>query len=147
MRLVHDAIALRDELLDLAWREREAFVYEVEPLAESVARAVTLADQGGPVLLLDHYDNTASGGTMDTTEVLSEILAQKLEDVAVFGFYDPEVVAKLAAILKPDHGGVKQARLACHGQAPKCSKEAARSVSQTRNRGVASCPRRPLPPR
>ena len=30
---------LRDELLDRAWVEREAFVYEIEPLPQSVARA------------------------------------------------------------------------------------------------------------
>lgn len=87
----------RDELLESAWRDREAFVYEVEPLGESVERAKTLAEAGGPVLLLDHYDNTASGGTMDTTEVLAEILAQGLEDVAVFGFYDPDVVLEMEA--------------------------------------------------
>jgi microcystin degradation protein MlrC len=91
------ATRCRDELLETAWKEREAFVYHREPLSESVARAKTLADQGGPVLLLDHYDNTASGGTMDTTEVLAEILEQGLEDVAVFGFYDPEVVAAMTA--------------------------------------------------
>ena len=28
----------------------------------------------GPIVLLDHYDNCASGGTMDTTAVLAEIL-------------------------------------------------------------------------
>jgi len=89
---------LRDELLDQAWDDRASFVYRLEPLEESVARAKALGEsQGdGPVLLLDHYDNTASGGTMDTTEVLAEILRQGLEDVAVFGFYDPEVVAEMA---------------------------------------------------
>jgi microcystin degradation protein MlrC len=90
----------RDELLDSAWSERQAFVYQVEPLAESLARARTLAADAstdGPVLLLDHYDNTASGGTMDTTEVLAEVLAAGLDDVAVFGIYDPEAVAEMAA--------------------------------------------------
>ncbi len=93
------AVRLRDELLDSAWRDRAAFVYEVEPLADSVARAKALGEDGGdgPVLLLDHYDNTASGGTMDTTETLAEVLRQGLEDVAVFGFYDPEVVAQMEA--------------------------------------------------
>ena len=47
------------------------------------------------MLLLDHYDNTASGGTMDTTEVLAEILQQGLEDVAVFGIYDPAAVTAM----------------------------------------------------
>jgi microcystin degradation protein MlrC len=87
----------RDELLESAWSDRQAFVYQVKPLSESVERAKKLADEGGPVLLLDHYDNTASGGTMDTTEVLAEILEQGLEDVAVFGFYDPAVVLEMEA--------------------------------------------------
>lgn len=91
------ARAIRDELLDRAWAQREAFVYRVEPLAESVARgkALGLEPGHGPVILLDHYDNTASGGTMDTTEVLAEIVRQDLDDVAVFGFYDPAAVAEM----------------------------------------------------
>src|SRR5689334_19145201 len=64
---------LRDELLDRAWVEREAFVYKIEPLQQSVARAKAMppgTTGDGPVVLLDHYDNCASGGTMDTTVVL-----------------------------------------------------------------------------
>ena len=90
----------RDELLDSAWSERQTFVYQVEPLSESLTRARALAEDettDGPVLLLDHYDNTASGGTMDTTEVLAEVLSAGLEDVAMFGIYDPDAVAELAA--------------------------------------------------
>ena len=45
-----------------------------------------------PVVLLDHYDNCASGGTMDTTDTLREILRQGLEDVVFFGIYDPAAV-------------------------------------------------------
>lgn len=88
---------LRDELLDQAWKDRESFVYHLEPLEESLARAKQLAEEGGPVLLLDHYDNTASGGTMDTTEVLAQILEQGLEDVAVFGIFDPAAVRAMEA--------------------------------------------------
>ena len=86
---------LRDELLDRAWVEREAFVYKIGPLESSVARAKALPTptQGqGPIVLLDHYDNCASGGTMDTTAVLAEILRQGLEGVAVFAIYDPQAV-------------------------------------------------------
>lgn len=88
-----------NELLNSAWQDRKDFVYEVEPLAESMqrAKAAASASGDGPVIVLDHYDNTASGGTMDTTEVLSAVLAAGLEKVAVFGFYDPEVVAQMAA--------------------------------------------------
>jgi microcystin degradation protein MlrC len=89
---------LRDELLERAWSDREAFVYRVEPLAESLARAQSLAAAPGegPVVLLDHYDNTASGGTMDTTEVLAAVLDAGLDDAAFFAIYDPESVAAMA---------------------------------------------------
>ena len=83
---------LRDELLDRAWVERDAFVYQIEPLQQSVARAKAMPPGDGPVVLLDHYDNCASGGTMDTTVVLAEILRQGLEDVAAFAIYDPKAV-------------------------------------------------------
>jgi microcystin degradation protein MlrC len=51
----------------------------------------------GPVVLLDHYDNCASGGTMDTTVVLAEVLRQGLADVAAFAIYDPEAVQQAIA--------------------------------------------------
>ena len=90
-----------DELLDQAWQDREKFIYHIEDLATSMQRAqvatATDTTADGPVILLDHYDNTASGGTMDTTEVLQAILDAGLEDVAVFGFYDPDVVAAMIA--------------------------------------------------
>src|SRR5205823_10964172 len=35
---------LRDELLDRAWVERKAFVYRIEPLQHSVARAKAIPD-------------------------------------------------------------------------------------------------------
>jgi microcystin degradation protein MlrC len=96
-RLAED---LRDELLGRAWVEREAFVYKIEPLQQSVARARSMpAPQPGegPIVLLDHYDNCASGGTMDTTAVLAEIMRQGLEDVAAFAIYDPEAVQQAIA--------------------------------------------------
>ena len=83
----------RDELLAMAWAQREAFVYQLEPLAESVARAAQLqAERDGPIVLLDHYDNAASGGTMDTTATLAEILRQGLDNVAAFAIFDPQAV-------------------------------------------------------
>ena len=96
---VEKAGSLRDELLEMAWRDREAFVYGIEPLSESVGKANAAADAPGtgPVILLDHYDNTASGGSMDTTEVLREIIEQGLEDVAAFGIFDPEAVEQMIA--------------------------------------------------
>ncbi len=84
-----------DELLAMAWAEREKFVYKIEPLAESLARAKTLTD--GPVVLLDHYDNAASGGTMDCMTVLRAILDVNIENVAAFAIHDPEAVRTMIA--------------------------------------------------
>ena len=90
-----------DELLQMAWDGREAFVYRIEPLAESMARAQRLAADkppgSGPVVLLDHSDNCASGGTMDTMTVLGAILDAGLEDVAAFAVYDPQAVQQMIA--------------------------------------------------
>ena len=91
---------LRDELLDRAWVEREAFVYKIEPLKEALARAQAMPTPSageGPIVLLDHYDNCASGGTMDTTVVLGEILKMGLENVAAFAIYDPDAVKQAIA--------------------------------------------------
>ena len=89
------AETLRDELLAMAWAEREAFVYRAEPLAVSMARAKALDE--GPVVLLDHCDNAASGGTMDTTTVLAAILEAGLENVAAFAIHDPAAVREMIA--------------------------------------------------
>lgn len=90
-----------DELLDMAWRAREQFVYRVEPLAESMARARALGDArppgSGPVVLLDHSDNCASGGTMDTMTVLGAMLDAGLEDAAAFAIFDPAAVQQMIA--------------------------------------------------
>lgn len=85
----------RDELLRLAWDSRAQWVYPVEPLAQSVARAKAMTNF--PVVLLDHYDNTASGGTMDTTAVLAAVLKQGLRQVAFFAIYDPQAVQQAIA--------------------------------------------------
>ena len=85
----------RDELLDFAWAQREAFVYEIEPLEQSLARAK--AATKGPVVVLDHYDNAASGGTMDTMAVLGGVLDAGLENVAVFAIHDPGAVREMIA--------------------------------------------------
>ena len=87
------ARALCDELLDMAWQAREQFVYRVEPLAQSLRRARDMS--GRPVVLLDHYDNCASGGTMDTMAVLGGILDAGLEDVAAFAICDPQAVEQM----------------------------------------------------
>src|SRR6201999_468973 len=91
---------LRDELLERAWADREAFVYKLEALDESLARAKAIEAPKpgeGPIVLLDHYDNCASGGTMDTTAVLAAILRAELDNVAAFAIYDPAAVTQAIA--------------------------------------------------
>jgi microcystin degradation protein MlrC len=88
-----DAQRMVDELLSAAWNARRDFMFDIEPLEASVRRAKALGVPGQlPVVLLDHYDNCASGGTMDTTDTLREIIRQGLEDVVFFGIYDPDAV-------------------------------------------------------
>ena len=87
------AQAMCDELLAMAWKAREQFVYRVEPLESSLLRAKEL--RGRPVVLLDHYDNCASGGTMDTMAVLGAILDAGLEEVAAFAVCDPRAVGQM----------------------------------------------------
>ncbi len=81
-----------ERLLDAAWQERREFVFQSEPLAETIAQAKAL--DRGPIILLDHADNSASGGTQDTVAVLEEVLRQGLEDVAMFGICDPQAAKR-----------------------------------------------------
>ena len=83
---------ISNRLADEAWQQRQEFVYEIEPLAQSVARAGRLSQ--GPILLIDHADNCASGGTQDTMAVVAEVIKQDLKDVAVGAIRDPEAVLK-----------------------------------------------------
>ncbi|MEI6208629.1 MAG: M81 family metallopeptidase [Desulfuromonadales bacterium] len=84
-----------NRLLALAWEKREEFIYHSEPLADSIARAKGFAD--GPVLLIDHADNCASGATQDTMTVVAEIIRQGLNDVAVGAICDPAAVEQMIA--------------------------------------------------
>jgi len=82
-----------DELLDMAWAAREKFVYHPEDLSSSIRKAKDI--NARPVVLLDHYDNCASGGTMDTTAVLAAMLEARLEEAAAFAICDPQAVARM----------------------------------------------------
>jgi microcystin degradation protein MlrC len=64
-------------------------------LTDAVARAKDIAD--GPVILLDHADNTGSGGNQDVMTVIEEVIRQDLDDVAVGGLWDPGAVQQMMA--------------------------------------------------
>jgi microcystin degradation protein MlrC len=90
------AQAACDAILDVAWRQKEEFVYRGEPLQQAIARAKRMAQEsGGPILLLDHADNCASGATQDTMYVLEEALRQGLTGIAVGPVRDPEAVDRM----------------------------------------------------
>ena len=84
-----------EDLLDMAWDARQDFLYEGRPLAESIAMAQQATAK--PVVLLDHCDNVASGGTMDTTGVLKACLDAGLTNAVFFAIHDPESVEKAFA--------------------------------------------------
>ncbi len=90
-----------DELLAMAWEQRAKFVYTSEPLADSIARAMRIAADkpagSGPVVLLDHCDNCASGGTMDTMTVLGALLDAGARNAAAFAICDPQAVQQMIA--------------------------------------------------
>ena len=85
--------ALIARLLDLAWQRRAAFLYAGAPLASQIAYARTLGS--GPIVLVDHGDNTASGGTQDVMSVVAEVMRQGLEDVVAGPICDPASVARI----------------------------------------------------
>lgn len=86
---------LLNRILDTAWERREGFLFHPEPLHDQVARARTLP--GGPIILADHGDNTASGGTQDVMSVIAEAIRQGLTDVCAGPICDPPAVAKMIA--------------------------------------------------
>jgi microcystin degradation protein MlrC len=90
------AETVRDEILDAAWAERDEFLFDAEPLADTITSAGAM-EESGPIILLDHADNAASGGTQDTTAVLAEVLRQGLSEVAMFGICDPEAIEAMTA--------------------------------------------------
>ena len=85
--------ALRDRLLAMAWDRRADYLYNGAPLAGQIADARTLGE--GPVVLVDHGDNTASGGTQDVMSVIEEVMRQGLTDVVAGPICDPAGVRRL----------------------------------------------------
>lgn len=105
---VEDGRALCRELLDAAWDRRADFVFPLEPLQESLARAKEL--DGGPIVLVDHGDNTGAGGCQDGMAVIEEALRCGLDDLLAGPICDPEAVdamigAGVGATVELDIGG------------------------------------------
>jgi len=90
------AEAETEKMLSEAWRQKEEWIFHAEPLSETVAKAKEMTD--GPIVLLDHADNSGSGATQDTVAVLKEVIEQGLEDVAFYGICDPEAVQQMEEV-------------------------------------------------
>src|SRR5690606_13877196 len=69
---VEDARKLLDELTAMAWRHRGDFMETLPNYEDSLSEAAALTE--GPVLLVDHGDNCASGGTTDEMSVLRKVI-------------------------------------------------------------------------
>lgn len=90
------ATRLSDELAELAWSRREAFmVYDSIPPAVAVHQAV--AAPRGLVILSDTGDSVFGGAPGDSTHILCELLAQRvdqtLDQPVLLPIVDPEAVA------------------------------------------------------
>jgi microcystin degradation protein MlrC len=107
-RRADEGRALLDRLMAMAWERRQAFLYTGAALAGQIAHARTLGD--GPIVLVDHGDNTASGGTQDVMSVIEEVMRQGLDDVAAGPICDPATMKRVveagtAASVTLDLGG------------------------------------------
>ncbi|WP_315837668.1 M81 family metallopeptidase [Bradyrhizobium prioriisuperbiae] len=90
------ADAVAERIARQVWDEREGFIYQSEPMAQSVSRAFSLAEGATrPVLLVDHGDNCTSGGTCDTMTTLDEALRLGLSGIIAGPLCDPDAVAQL----------------------------------------------------
>ena len=77
----------------MAWERRYDFIYKPLPLSESIEKAKKIKSY--PVLIVDHGDNTGSGGSSDDMSVLAEMLRQGLSGIIVAPIRDPEAVDQL----------------------------------------------------
>lgn len=122
------AQALTDELCDTAWARRAEFVFEIEPLVETVARAGQLRARcraegrpHRPIVMADHSNNTASGGSADTMESIEAVLAAGLTNVVAGPICDPRTVA---ALIEAGVGSTVELPVGGHTDAPSIGRKA-----------------------
>jgi microcystin degradation protein MlrC len=83
------------EVAEYFWSQRERFQVDVEGIEQGLAAARNaLAAGETPVVLADVADNPQSGGSADTTELLSAALSANLGRLLASAIYDPAVVAQ-----------------------------------------------------
>ena len=84
---------LSAELAQMAWDMRAEFlVQDSIPTTTAVARAI--AAERGLVVITDVGDNVFGGATGDSTEILGELLRQRVPELALLTIVDPPAVAE-----------------------------------------------------
>jgi microcystin degradation protein MlrC len=87
---------LSAELAQMAWDMREQFlVQDSIPVPAAVATAI--AAERGVVVITDVGDNVFGGATGDSTVILSELLRQRVPDLALLTIVDPVAVEECFA--------------------------------------------------
>ena len=89
-----EANILLKKINDYAYSLRDDFLWFDDPLEKTLLKAKS-KEASKPILLIDHSDNCASGGTQDTMTVLEKCIEQDLRGIAVGPIRDPETVDKL----------------------------------------------------
>lgn len=94
-----DPGAVAHEIACSIWERRGEFIYDQQPLSQSIQAAAAAAERPGrgPVLMLDHGDNCMSGGTCENMDVLEAALAAGLSGIVTGPVADPEAVGQAFA--------------------------------------------------
>ena len=97
-----------EHLLDEVWQHRQDFVFNAEPMSQSIAYAKELNQY--PVVLADHGDNCGAGGNADSMAVIREVIDQGLTQVAAGPIWDAHsagqmIKAGIDAEITVDIGG------------------------------------------
>ena len=77
-----------------AWEIRDQFVFQPQPISESITQAVALRG-GGPVILAEHGDNCGAGGSQDSMEVIAQAMERKLSNVVAGPIADPVAIDQI----------------------------------------------------
>lgn len=92
--------AAADRLLAAVMAAEPAFAaHQPMPAADAVREALTISRGGAskPVILADTQDNPGAGAPSNTTGVIAELLAQRVDDALVGNFHDPQAAAEAHA--------------------------------------------------
>ena len=85
-----------DEIAEMAWANKEAFLKTLLQPAEALDRAETIWDDNDPrpIIIADVADNPGGGGSGDTTELLREMIKRNLPYSCAALLWDPETVQR-----------------------------------------------------